>query len=301
MSRIIFNTQFEWVDAMKKCFTYNTGYRNWYPWNLLYWDGWTLWGDCSNSQKALFNGRNVFSMVAGTYQNDLSNTGDVTEIGLMNQCTDVSRIFTRLKKGEPRLLYMEGHIGAYIGEEVVINQRIYNTIEWTAWDGDFSAGCIYTYTDEYGRRLSHKGGIQCLTWELNGKPTKWVKYVDVPAEKLITDGEWGYQTTLFTQKLLGTEQDGIVSNQETGLKHFCLNCVPAWDVAGSWEWVDNGGYSPMIKELQKYLGMSLPEQDGQFGADTIKALQKKLGVLQDGYCGVITVKAWQNFLNEHAV
>lgn len=300
MSKIIFDTQKKWVDAMKKCFTYNTAYRNQFPWNLLYWDGWTLWADCSNFQKALFNGGDPFHLHYGRNCPLFpENTGDCTESGLLNQCTDISSNFAKLKAGEPRLIQMEGHIGAYIGEEVAINGRIYNVIEWTAWDGDFSAGCIYSYVDAYGRRLNHKGGYQCLTWERHGKPTKWVKYVEVPVGKLDVDGEWGYNTTLFTQKLLGTEQDGEVSNQETGLKRFCLTCVPITEYAGSWEWVDNGGYSPMIKALQKWLGMPAGDQDGQFGQKTIKALQKRLGVDQDGYCGVITVTAWQKYLNEH--
>ena len=298
MSRIIFNSQKEWVDAMKKCATYRTAYRNQYPWNLLYWDGSILWADCSNFQKALFNGRNVYNMVAGTYQSDLSNTGDCTELGLILQCSDISFNFGKLKYGEPRLLQMDGHIGAYIGEEIKIGNYVYNVIEWTAWDGDFGAGCIYSYVDKYGIRYNHKGGYQCLQWERNGKPEKWVKYVPV-YDQLDVDGEWGYKTTLFLQRYLGTEQDGEVSNQESALKKFCLNCVPINEYAGSWEWADGGGYSPMIKALQKWLGMPDYDQDGQFGSNTIRALQKKLGVEIDGYCGVETVSALQRFLNNN--
>ena len=206
---IIFNSQNDWVSAMKKAVTYNTVYKAQYPYNLLYWTGSVLYGDCVNFQKALFNGRNVFSMAAGSYQGDLNNTGDCDEIGLLNQCSEVSGDFSRLKANEPRILYMSGHIGAYIGEEVTLGGKVYNVIEWTAWAGDFSAGCIYSYVDGSGRRLNHKGGSQCMSWEKHGKPTKWVQYIykDKPewvqkwhlfsGQKMFTgwqevDGKWYY-------------------------------------------------------------------------------------------------------------
>ena len=191
MSRIIFKTQKEWVDAMKKAASYSTVYRNQYPYNLLYWDGSILSADCSNFQKALMNGRNVFSLgSAGSYQKDLSNTGDCTELQLLNQCTDISADFSKLKAWEPRILYMSGHIGAYIGEEVKINNRIYNVIEWTAWDGDFGAGCIYSYVTDKGLRLNHKYGYQCMSWEKHGKATKWVNYVAPVVKKWVEGKIW---------------------------------------------------------------------------------------------------------------
>ena len=178
---IIFNTQQDWVKAMKQCAKYNTSYRNQYPYNLLFYTGSMLIADCVNFQKALFNGRNVYSMGANTYQSNLSNTGDVNEIGLLNQCTDVSADFTKLKANEPRILWMDGHIGAFIGEDVNANGNIYNVIEWTAWTGDFGhQGCIYSYVDSYGRRLNHKGGYQSGKWLKHGLPTRYVNYVYEP-------------------------------------------------------------------------------------------------------------------------
>ena len=178
---IIFDTQKKWVDAMKQCAKYNTSYRNQYPYNLLFWTGSMLIADCVNFQKALFNGRNVYSMGANTYQSNLSNTGDVNEIGLLNQCDNVSADFTKLKANEPRILWMDGHIGAYIGEEVTLNGNVYNVIEWTAWTGDFGhQGCIYSYVDSYGRRLNHKGGYQSGKWLKHGLPTRYVNYVYEP-------------------------------------------------------------------------------------------------------------------------
>ena len=104
--------------------------------------------------------RNPWAMGVGTWQVNLSNTGDCSEYGLISQCSEVSSNFGLLAKGEPRLLYMDGHIGAFIGEEVVLNGFIYNCIESTAWGGDFGHdGIIYTYVDQYGRRLDRKSVV----------------------------------------------------------------------------------------------------------------------------------------------
>lgn len=297
MSKIIFNTQTEWVNAMQKAATYSNAYSAQYPYNLLYWTGYTLFSDCLNFQKALFNGRNVYSMAPGTFQNNLSNTGDVSEYGLISQCTGVSSNFGALQYGYPELLYMDGHIGAYIGAEVWINGYCYNCIESTAWTGDFGhTGVIYTYVDSNGRRLNHKGGYINGWWTLHGKPTKWVKYVNpspapTPTSKLVVDGEWGVATTKATQRFFKTEVDGIISHQPTILRAYCLNCLES-----SWQWVNDGGYSPMIQAMQKWLGVGA---DGHFGPETIKALQRKLGVAIDGFCGYQTVSAWQKYLNDH--
>lgn len=292
MSWIVFDTQDKWVAAMEQCKRFVTEYIARYPYNLLYWSGSWLSADCVNFQKALFNGGNPFALQAGMNAGSFpNNTGDCSEWGLLSQCSEVSANFGLLKAGEPRILYMQGHIGAYLGKEVWINGYCYNVLEWTAWDGDFGAGLIYSYVDGYGRRLNHKGGYQVLTWEYHGKPTKWVKYVakPQPSQKIDVDGEWGQATTRLAQKIFGTEIDGIISNQPTGLKKYCLNCLTE-----SWQFIDNGGYSPLIVAIQKWVGAY---QDGQFGPSTIKALQKKLGVGVDGYCGPQTVRAFQTYLN----
>lgn len=302
MATIVFNSQNDWVAAMQKAANYYTTYKNWYPYNLLYWDGGTLSADCSNFQKALFNGGNPFNlqrgMNAGRYWPN--NTGDCTEWGLLSQCSGISQNFWSLTAGQPELLYMNGHIGAYIGKEVWINGYAYNVIECTAWTGDFGhTGIIYTYVDGYGRRLNHKnGGYQCGAWSHHGKPTKWVKYstpAPTPPGKLTVDGEWGINTTKATQKFLGTEQDGIVSNQPIGLKPYCMNCLTE-----SWQFVNStSGYSPMIKALQKWCGLGAAQQDGHFGPVSIRAFQRKLGVSADSFCGPDTVRAWQTYLNKN--
>lgn len=163
----------EWVKRMEKVANEPSVYRNKWPWNVLYWDGTKWFADCSNLQKALFNGRDVYHPKKDSFQRDLSNTGDVTTEGLFNQCTDRQSDFSKLKPNEPRLLHLDGHIGAYIGKEVTRGGYVYNVIESTpAWED----GIQYSYVDKQGRRFNHKGGQQRSAWTGHGLCTKWVQY-----------------------------------------------------------------------------------------------------------------------------
>lgn len=120
------------------------------------------------------------------------------------------------------------------------------------------------------------------------------------AKKVVDeDGIWGVSTTKYTQKLMGTTQDGIVSNQRKAAKKY----IPAAH-AGSWQFNKIlGGGSPMIKKLQAYIGMTSKECDGLFGVGSIKQFQtflKNKGYYTgsvDGVMGTGTAKAWQKYLN----
>ena len=246
---IIFKTQYDWVAAMKKAATYPTAYSAQYPYNLLFWTGSTLYADCVNFQKALFNGRNVYAMAANTYQNTLNNTGDVGEIELLNQCSDISGDFTKLKAGEPRILWMDGHIGAYCGEEIVLNGNVYNVIEWTTWAGDFRAGCIYSYVDQSGRRLNHKNGYQCESWMRHGKPTRYVDYVQNEPKweqkwhlydstgKMLTGWQMVKSKWYYLDKTTGIMQTGWLKD---GGKWYYLSSNG--DMLTGWQKINNKWY-----------------------------------------------------------
>lgn len=105
--------------------------------------------------------------------------------------------------------------------------------------------------------------------------------------KLDVDGWWGKKTTKALQKCMGTTQDSIVSGQDAGSKQYHENCEETTFEYGS-------GGSNVIRALQKKLGV---DQDGYFGPLTIKALQKKVGTKVDGYCGANTVKGLQKWIN----
>lgn len=174
-------TSTEWVKRMETLADYpRSTYRNQYPWNCLYWDGNRWYGDCVNIQKSLFNGRDVYDPQPNTWQKDLSQTGDVTEWGLMEQCTDIRGDFSLLKEGEPRLLYKQGHIGAYLGKEKTIDGRIYNVVECTPAFGD---GIVYSYVGPRGERCNYKGAAIANYWTHHAMPTKWVEYKKEPEPK----------------------------------------------------------------------------------------------------------------------
>ena len=125
--------------------------------------------------------------------------------------------------------------------------------------------------------------------------TTTVKWKSVPKETISVDGWWGCATTKKAQHVLSCScDDGIVSNQNKQMKSHLYGCS-----ASSWEFVEpsklkNG--SDLIRAIQKRVGVT---QDGFFGTQTIKALQKFLGVNSDGDFGNVSVIAFQNWLNKN--
>lgn len=114
--------------------------------------------------------------------------------------------------------------------------------------------------------------------------------------KLTVDGSFGSATIKRTQKLLGTTQDGVVSNQPSKYKQYLPAATSAWQFKSS----GYKGGSSMVKKLQKLVGV---KQTGYCDKNTVIALQKFLNKAKfscgsaDGYMGKKTVKAWQNYLN----
>lgn len=114
---------------------------------------------------------------------------------------------------------------------------------------------------------------------------------------LEVDGRWGKATTIACQKYFGTTQDGIVSGQSSANKKY-LSAVST----SSWKFTIKKSGSDMIRAMQKMLGIS---DDGLCGKRTITTLQEFLknkgyytGSI-DGKCGSGTVKALQKFLNDN--
>ncbi len=106
----------------------------------------------------------------------------------------------------------------------------------------------------------------------NGTPGKNPDASAYETPDLEVDGKWGAATTKALQKAFGTVQDGKVSNQRK--KHKQPGCYTGW------EWEDNPkGYSDLIKAMQRKVGV---KEDGWIGPTTIKALQGWMGTVQDG-------------------
>ena len=118
-------------------------------------------------------------------------------------------------------------------------------------------------------------------------------------EKLTVDGLWGPKTTLRLQQVIGAPvKDGIISSQNAYWKGDCPGCTDGW------AWRDSGFTgSKTMKKLQKKVGV---DQDGLFGEDTINALisrymKKGSGAkVKDGKIDSpsLTVKAMQKELNK---
>ena len=172
---MVIMTSDEFIKRAKVLASRKTYYKNKFPDNLLYvhTDGRTS-ADCVNLYKAILNGYDVYNETPGYYQRGLSNTSDCTEARLIGQCTDVSSDFSKLIDGEPRILYMKGHIGAFVGTNI-INGKEYNVIECTK--NTWGNGVIYTYVDTDGTRRRYKGSSsRSLKWSEYGLLTPYVNY-----------------------------------------------------------------------------------------------------------------------------
>ena len=107
--------------------------------------------------------------------------------------------------------------------------------------------------------------------------------------KLTVDGKWGSGTTKRLQQIFGTTQDGKVSNQRAQYKQ--PGCYDGW------EWKSNpSGSSALIKAIQRKVGVTA---DGWIGPNTIKAMQRYWGTVQDGKISAVSslVKAMQRWAN----
>ena len=104
---------------------------------------------------------------------------------------------------------------------------------------------------------------------------------------LSVDGKFGPTTARRLQQYFGTTQDGVISHQYK--QKFNQNIY-----AAQFDQTLRG--SNVIRALQKLLGVS---QDGLMGQATIKALQKRLGTTQDGIISPVSnvVSALQKALN----
>ncbi len=122
-------------------------------------------------------------------------------------------------------------------------------------------------------------------------PAKPNKPSKPASNKINVDGSWGQATTKALQKILGTKQDGIVSNQPTINRKYLYSASST-----SWQFKKTGysAGSNMIRALQKLIGA---KADGWFGKNSVISLQRFLKVKADGSMGSATVRALQKYIN----
>ena len=147
-------------------------YDNKYPYNCLYYDGTAWHTDCVHLHWALFNGKNI-NYLGQEFISNYCYNGDITNEGMIEKCTSVSSNFNALKEGEPRILYLNGHIGAYLGKNVIVNGAVYNVVEAT---GAFGRKIAFSWVDNDGTRRDKRGGNIYNRWTRHGLPTRWVIY-----------------------------------------------------------------------------------------------------------------------------
>lgn len=117
------------------------------------------------------------------------------------------------------------------------------------------------------------------------------KAVKKSSGKLALDGFCGASTIRKWQQVMKTSVDGIISGQVVpdGKTYARPNLVTSQVRYG-------GTGSDLIRAVQKKLGL---KQDGLLGPSTIKAIQKHLGLKQNASFGPATVKALQAQLNKN--
>ena len=141
--------------------------------------------------------------------------------------------------------------------------------------------------------LGWKRFLNMVREYLGGKPapSKPVAPPKPTNNKINVDGSWGQATTKALQKILGTKQDGIVSNQPTINRKYLYSASST-----SWQFKKTGysAGSNMIRALQKLIGA---KADGWFGKNSVITLQRFLKVKADGSMGPATVRALQKYIN----
>lgn len=149
-----------------------------------------------------------------------------------------------------------------------------------------------------------------LTWHSMYAPTECpgnylrsrMQYIADEANKIIggggghkiaEDGLWGVDTTRKAQEVFGTPVDGIVSKQVS----WVGNQNPGL-LSSTFEWLNSmQGGSLLIAAIQRKVGVN---DDGYIGTNTISAMQRWLGTPVDGIASnpSVMVKAFQHWLNQ---
>lgn len=165
---------------------------------------------------------------------------------------------------------------------------------YTCIEGNTSVG----NNSNGGKVMRRTRYISQISWICRPKYTESSAVIPAAStvNKLAVDGEWGQTTTLKTQKVLGTTQDGVVSGQLKSDKPYLQGCLTS-----SWKFVKYSKCgSSMVKAIQKLVGVPV---DGKMGKKTVMAMQaflkKKKYIVGsiDGYMGPKTIKAWQKYIN----
>lgn len=195
---------------------------------------------------------------------------------LVKLCADICR-----RHGKNKLLWL-GSKSAALNYSPKSSEMILTAHRWfhnTACPGDWL----------YSREGKLADAVNAI---LSGGDIPEPKPVNeiVVEDKLDTDGVVGYKTIAKWQQIMKTPVDGEISGQYSSLRKYHL----AFTKAGIWY---SSGGSMLIEAVQRVLGFTGRNIDGQLGPDTIEAIQKRIGAKQDGYFGKETAEKLQTRLN----
>lgn len=167
----------------------------------------------------------------------------------------------------------------------------YGVWQFTSSYNDFGTRLDANYVYKDYPTIIREAGLNHL--EPSPEPTP-TPPEPTPEEPIEEDGYWGEKTTIRAQKVFGTPVDGKVSNQYAYYKSKNPGLL-----SSTFQWVEkpNKNGSPLIKAIQKWVGV---KDDGFIGDDTIKGMQRKLGTPVDGkvFAPSEMVKAFQRWLNQ---
>lgn len=185
--------------------------------------------------------------------------------------------------------------------QVVTSESGYNASKpfWTQTrnkgNGNWGAGAGYTFLGFiYNPAVSDSGSVTTSGSTSTSNTSKPSTSTSANGN-LTVNGKWDTSLTKRLQQIFGTPVDGIVSNQHAVYRYTNPGLVSGWD----WQTKPNGQGSALIKAMQKWAGMPENQRDGEWGPNTCKAVQKKLGTFQDGYVSNPSkmVKALQKWAN----
>ena len=198
-----------------------------FPQNLGYYNGKNYSFDCWNMIKVIVSGWQPTGVVGSYFPTNKLVTGDVTGEGLLKQCHDRSRDFSKISVAgtylygcyDDKKKKMHPHAGVYLGEFDYLG-KTYNVVECTtSWGG----GVIFSYVDAKGIRRKFKGS--------NSTGYRWTDYGLLNCieynenEQFILYG-CDY-SPVFDPKYYREHQQDVANspygkNDQTLWQHFCI-------------------------------------------------------------------------------
>ena len=181
---------------------------------------------------------------------------------------------------------------------------IYASTSWRESQLDMSKLPYKVWVAQYNNKVTYKGNYVMWQYTSTGKVDGISGVVDlnksymdtkkaetkknITINQLDVDGVVGSATIRAAQLIFDTPVDGIISGQaESDMKH-----CPA--ISKSCVKIGKGG-SQLVRAIQRKVGV---KQDGYLGVKTIKAVQKWLNITVDGSWGPHTSRSFQLWLNK---